>query len=318
MPLRDSPPFGDYGYWPNTPSQWTQATVDDCTWYATEFAYESADPLHTSVHPVRDLRKHSTDTVGGTPVEVALRDTDRLWPTRPPTYVYGLMGWQDIKAALRSGLVLVLGGDYEKLPEHYRRWTNNDTFDHALAIKFLREDGTFNSVALYDPLGGGPQFDPYDGEWIRFDALFGNNAYTWKSGTKYWVGVVYSERSADRVSVFYNPAWPSNRKVRLKSGAQTYNKPVALPRFEARSFWNVETKRWAVAKGGGWYIILHRRNPEDPFDPFDQYYVRKEDILAVNNVGWGNTGEDCDALREQNRGMEADLKMIQDISEKHI
>jgi hypothetical protein len=221
-----------YGYWPNTPSQWREPTVDDCTWYAGEFAYQAADTLHRNFHPVNDIRNQSSDRVGGTPVDVMLRDMQAFWPEDSGVgYSYGQWKLRDIKRALQSNASVVVGGDYEKLPLHYRRWTNNDYFDHAMTVRFLRrrKDGV-EMTALYDPLGGGNQRDPYDGEWIPLRAIFGDeDDYTWRHRDGlWWTGVVDNRRRKDMMKRIFFDAQDTQREAQVFKGTPIYDEPTVI------------------------------------------------------------------------------------------
>ena len=226
MALRDKPRPSIY--WPNTPSQWREPTVDDCTWYAVEFGFQAASKDHLSMHPVNDLRNHSSDTIGGTPVPVALREVYRLWPKdQGAEYRYGLFSRTEIRRMLKDGKTIIWGGDYEKLPKHYRRWTYNDTFDHAMASRDFRTNGLGTDVTfLYDPLGGGPQRDFYDGEWISLDALLD---FSWGANGKEYVGVVYGtaqpkDNGGDEM-IKGNVERQSNKWVEIPKGVWVWDSP---------------------------------------------------------------------------------------------
>ena len=263
------------GYWPNTPSQWREPSVDDCTWYATEFLFEAASETHRSVHPVLGLRNDSIDKVGGTTLPVALSETMRLWPTSERvTYSYGSYTRDEIVAALLSGAGILWGGDYEKLPNHYRRWTNNDVFNHAMASLTLEdEDRTF----LYDPLGGGPTRQPYDGEWITIDALLDFN---WNAGYKqYSVGIVENLGEEPMRYLHLPMSSEADRVVGIRRGGAAR----VAPRITAavkRKFWN-EEKRWGFLGlfSGGWFLVLWEQDGE-----WDFGYVHREDIIANESV----------------------------------
>jgi hypothetical protein len=210
-------------YWPGTPSQWREPTVDDCTWYAVEFAFEAASKTHLSMHPVRDLRRHSSDTVGGTPVPVALREVDKLWPTSEGVrWTYGAESRATIRRALIDGDTIVWGGDYEKLPTHYKRWTNNDIFDHAMASRDFRTYNGTGQTFLYDPIGGGPQRDFYDGEWISLDALM---EFSWSGAGGEWVGIVRATKQQGDTMIKGPFERTSSRYVELPVGVKVFNAP---------------------------------------------------------------------------------------------
>lgn len=251
--LRDNPKPD--GYWPGTPSQWREPSVDDCTWYAVEAAFESASEPHFSYHPVNRIRASSTDTEGGTPIIVALRDTLKFWPKIGDVgYTYGGESRRDVERALTSGAAVVVGGDYEKLPLHYRRWTNNDTFDHAMMHKFLYAG---KLTYLYDPLGGGPSREPYDGEWISLDALYGPDKFVWQhSPVTYTVGIVENKRETMRLNQVTVEPNMATKALRCKVGTPVYQTPTTIAPIE-RKIWS-NKKLWAtIAKGmNGWRLIV--------------------------------------------------------------
>lgn len=275
--LRDSP--RPDVYWPNTPSQWREPSVDDCTWYATEFAFQAASENHLNMHPVKDLRNKSTDTEGGTPVDVALRDTFKLWPIRENVgYRYGAFNFATIRRSLRDGSTIVVGGDYEKLPLHYRRWTNNDTFNHAMAARDLRKNKAGEWLTfLYDPLGGGPAREPYDGEWIKLDDLL---TFTWNASSRtWWLGIVYN-RSEIPMKYLNLPAqYKPDRFARLKRGAPVRSEPRATSEV-VRKFWNENTRRPILyAVDGGWVCVLWKDDKE-----WQWGYADPDDVIAKG--GW--------------------------------
>lgn len=255
MTLRDRPKFDDYGYWPNTPSQWREPTVDDCTWYAGEFAFQAADSLHRNYHPVNDIRNQSTDRDGGTPVDVMLRDTKQFWPKDAGLgYEYAAWKKRDIVRALNTGATVVTGGDYEKLPLHYRRWTNNDYFNHAMAHRFARKNKVGKWLtALYDPLGGGPTREPYDGEWILLDALYGDeDEYTWrKSAGRYWVGVVDNYHGKDQMKRVFFDKQDTQRECQVFTGSPVYAEPTTIA-----------PKLKVLMDDQKWYGLIGRVNPD--------------------------------------------------------
>lgn len=281
--LRDRP--RPAGYWPNTPSQWREPSVDDCTWYATEFAYEAASENYRSVHPVLGLRNFSSDKVGGTPVHVALRDTQSLWPSEERvTYDYYLAHPNQVREHLKRGATIVWGGDYEKLPPHYRRWTNNDTFNHAMASRDLdHKDWTF----LYDPLGGGPQRDPYDGEWIPLEAMF---RFSWGHSGKVEIGVVENrgDEPMNRVHLFGQH--PTDKEVRTRSGTEVRRNPRSTGEI-TRRFHDEEKWRPLIGNAnGGWRLVGWG---DLDLDNTNIGYVHADDILEVKEMQYPDT-ENCD------------------------
>jgi len=252
MVLRDQP--RPEGYWPGTPSQWREATIDDCAWYATEAAFEAASETHRSVHPVKGLRAFSSDTEGGTPISVAIRDTQRLWPASERVVSeYGAYERAYLVRLLKEGAMLVVGGYYANLPTHYRRWTNNDNFAHALACKFYRRLDGVEYTFLYDPLGGGPTRQPYDGEWITLDALL--NWFTWGTGTKKYAGIVQNRGDDPVQRLYVSPTRPADREVRVARGV-TVRKAPRTTSAEVRRVWSEE--RWfplVATASNGWRLI---------------------------------------------------------------
>lgn len=275
--MRDSP--RPEGYWPGTPSQWREATVDDCTWYATEFLFEAAGRTHHSMHPVRELRALSSDKVGGTPLTVAIGDTLRIWPASENVgAVYGTFSRLDIVRALSTGAGILWGGDYVKLPPHYRRWTNHDEFSHAMAS--LTFDKETQQTFLYDPLGGGPTKLPYDGEWIGIDDLL---AFNWSNGQLgYYVGIVQNKGDGVMRFLHLPTSQRPNKTVALKHGASAFAEPRATGE-PVRRFFN-ENKQWPyLGKGwSGWYIVLW--NDGETGDTWDFGFVPSTEVLEVVNV----------------------------------
>ena len=269
--LRDDP--RPQGYWPNTPSQWREPTVDDCTWYAGESAWQSGSNNHLNMNPVKDLREKSIDTVGGTDPLVMMKEMERLWPTSEQVgWAYG--GWtaEELKRALAGGACLLIGGDYEKLPIHYRRWTNNDIFNHEMMVKFIDPN---DKVFLYDPLGGGPTFQPYDGEWIPFADLFGTNKFTWKkTASTWWAGIVQNlER--DAVKKIFAEA---KKQVRVARGTPVFPAPRALN--HDKKLW--EPDQWRDFYGvtfNGWRLIKYHKEDEAQYG-----YIHSRDVIEARNA----------------------------------
>ena len=267
--LRDSP--RPKVYWPNTPSQWREPTVDDCTWYATEFAFQAASKNHLNMHPVKDLREKSSDTEGGTPVPVALRDTEYLWPkSEEVAYKYGQFTKAEIRRALKDEKTIVYGGDYEKLPQHYRRWTYNDTFNHAMASRDYREVNGVGFTFLYDPLGGGPQRDFYDGEWIRLDDLL---AFNWSGSKGEYVGIVYRIRRDTMIKG--NVERRSDKYIDLPEKTDIYDAPLGEVIRTTNKPLRLDYFGYA---GGGWWAVEIWVN-----DGLVIAYVKKNDKYERGN-----------------------------------
>jgi hypothetical protein len=282
------------GYWPGTPNQFREPTVDDCTWYATEFAFEAASETHRSVHPVKGLRNFSSDTVGGTPVSVAIRDSLRLWPKSERVWAeYGAYSRDYLEHLLQRGVTLILGGDYEKLPAHYRRWTNNDTFDHAVACRTYRNrlpgvEQTF----LYDPLGGGPTFKPYDGEWITLDALLDD--YSWHFAGKIWAGIVENKGDSPMKRVFVHPETPTNKEVTVPRGTIVREAPRTTSE-KVKTIWS-STRKFPMigAASNGWRLI----GWDLEVSTGNIGYIHRDDIIGVFDVAIrNNTNYEIDAYR---------------------
>lgn len=249
--LRDKPRPDTF--WPGTPSQWTQPTVDDCTWYATEFGFEAGSNVHRSMHPVKDIRNHSSDTVGGTPLHVALRETARIWPDSDGVrYSYGLKPRVEIRRALKDDKTILWGGDYEKLPSHYRRWTYNDTFDHAMASRGFRTHQGVEQTFLYDPLGGGRTFQPYDGEWIALSALYD---FSWGSGTSEYVGIIWgpgNTQQGDGDKMIKGTVERSSSKyIDLPKGTKVYDTPNGKVVRTTHKDLRVDYMGYS----GGWWMV---------------------------------------------------------------
>ena len=247
MALRDSP--RPSVYWPNTPSQWREPTVDDCTWYATEFAWQAASKDHISKHPVNDIRNHSIDTVGGTPIRVAMSETDRLWPKgQGVNWKYGSYSRAEIRRALIDGGTIIYGGDYAKLPPHYRRWTNNDSFSHAMASRDHRTKDGKDQTFLYDPLGGGPTRQPYDGEWIDLDALL---EFNWGSGNEA-VGIVWGTTTTGDRMIKGSVKRRSDKYIKLPKGTKVYDSPGG---DVVRTIGNTKQFDYYGYAGNGWWAV---------------------------------------------------------------
>lgn len=289
------------GYWPGTPTQWREPSVDDCTWYATEFLFEAASETHLSMHPVRDIRANSTDTDGGTPLAVALRDTAAIWPDdEGVTYEYIFANRQQITNALASGAGILWGGDYERLPPHYRRWTNNDVFNHAMASLTLDIGATGTErTFLYDPLGGGPEREPYDGEWIKIHDILDFN---WGDGG-YPVGIVKNKGDYTMQKLNLPFSQKANRAVGLRRGAAARSAPMHGSDV-VRRFWT-ESKRYPfLAKfRNGWFLVLWKGDEND----WDFGYVHKDDIKVNEWVGVPPVDDtDVAALKLANKALASD------------
>lgn len=294
--MRDNPAFDSIGYWPNTPSQWREPTVDDCTWYATEFAFQAADQFHRNFHPVLEIRNLSTDRVGGTPVDVAVRDTAKLWPGDGDiAWKYGSWTKDEIRRALNTGATVVVGGDYLQLPLHYRRWTWNDDFAHAMAHRFLLED---NRTALYDPLGGGPQRVPYDGEWIGLGQLYGTiDDFVWKRNeSQYWAAIIDSKRTKKTVKrLYYDPA-DAKKEARVSRGTPVYSRPTTASDV-VKKWWHEEKYYKLIGRVDiAWYAVWYW---DGSLRESLVGYVAKQDILHIQDrqvITHPDSTEDEDAL----------------------
>lgn len=297
--LRDSPRPDTF--WPGTPNQWREPTVDDCTWYATEFAFEAASNVHRSMHPVKDIRNHSSDTTGGTPVPVALRETARIWPDSDGVrYKYGAISKAEIRRALIDHKTIVWGGDYEKLPPHYRRWTNNDTFNHAMASRGFRNYQGVDQTFLYDPLGGGSTYQEYDGEWISLEALY---RFSWGYPTEN-VGIVWGPGNTKQSGgidgmIQGNFERTSQKYIELPIGVKVYDAPngnvfrkiTKATRYDyfgySGAWWAVEV--WHPEKGarvigyiekgdyerGNWPVVV------EPNDELEEALQRIDELEGV-------------------------------------
>lgn len=267
------------GYFPNTPNQFREPTVDDCTWYAMELAFERASETHLSMHPVKALRNHSSDTTGGTQIPVALRETLRLWPREQNVIGgYGLFTLPQIKEAANKGATIVTGGDYEKLPAHIRRWTNNDFFNHAMANWGNKRGKTW----LYDPLGGGPTFKPYSGEWISWKALFNRTSgYNWSVGNRYYVAIIAnSGRSREMINVHVPRNNPTTKELQIKRGRTIRKAPSPLAQ-KVQTVSNAN--KWWPFLGrsrNGYLVVLFPANQNS----WELGYVHRSDIKAKRNT----------------------------------
>jgi hypothetical protein len=232
------------------------------------------------MHPVKDLRVKSTDTEGGTPVPVMMSEMARLWPVKEDVASeYGAFSAAELKKALREVAVVVVGGDYQKLPFHYRRWTSNDKFAHAIAIKFLLEDGR---TRMYDPLGGGPTREPYDGEWIPFDAIFdGKEGFGWSAiDGRYYAGVVQNKNEAPMEKMYLDPDRPVTRVMRTRDGTLVYEQPDKASK-RIKIYWNADKVRWLYGSAGmGWRITVFKNETGD----WVKGYLDVEDIVYVGDA----------------------------------
>ena len=257
------------------------------------------------MHPVKELRAYSSDRVGGTPVQVALRDTARLWPASEEVgWRYGGFPLSTIERALRGGAVVVVGGDYEELPLHYRRWTYNDKFDHAVAIKFLLHDGR---TRMYDPLGGGRNFEPYDGEWIALDRMFGGyDQYAWhKSNDTFYVGIVQNRERGAPMKLHFNKEFPSNHRARFKDKTPVFKRPNLLQAAE-RFFWKEENWHWLMGKtANNWHIVAYKGTLSGEWKIG---YVQGNDKVDEEVRPWPDTDEVTDA--DYNTLIEANKQLI--------
>ena len=203
-----------------------------------------------------------------------MSEMGRLWPIEERVeYRYGAFTRDYIIEALEEGASIVWGGDYEKLPPHYRRWTNNDTFDHAMASADIQDGKTF----LYDPLGGGPQREFYDGEWIPLDSLLD---FSWqKTPTRYWVGIVQN-RGEEPMKYLNLPSdYKPDRVARVKYGAVVRSAP-RVTAGEVRKFWNKHKERSLLYAVDGWKCILWK----DDEGVWEWGYVSNADIIITKPI----------------------------------
>ena len=311
MDLRDTPSFDKFGYWPNTPSQWREPTVDDCTWYAGEFAFQAADVKHRNYHPVNDIRKESADNTGGTTVHYMTQFMYGWWPRDAELHAYyGSFGEERIIDMLEKGATFIVGGDYEKLPVHYRRWTNNDHFNHAVAIRFY--DANTERTAMYDPLGGGPQRSEYDGEWINLERLL--SGYWWRGGNGWVAGVVGRYKKDKIVKPFMKPE-EVTRQLRAKSRSFIYEGPSTLSPLERR-IWS--DKNWWATLGraeGGWFLILWRdkENNEVRWG-----YIHRDDILEQREVQPCLTSDPADDLVAQVENLQSEVDRLKNLTSQQL
>lgn len=254
------------------------------------------------MHPVLELRNKSIDTVGGTDPHVMMKEMERLWPKGQHVgWRYGTWTVRELKRALAGGASILIGGDYEKLPHHYRRWTNNDNFNHEMMVKTIETRvGGVDTTFLYDPLGGGPQRDPYDGEWIAFDQLFGPDKFTWRAAGGFVAGIVQNKEFNAMRTVFAK----ATREVRVKMGTPVYKRPTSAIAHH-KKLWRSEN--WRPNYGityNGWRLIEYKVEDEVFYG-----YINKLDIIESRTVQDDpriTATVDCTALIEENAALEAD------------
>jgi hypothetical protein len=129
---------------------------------------------------------------------------------------------------------------------------------------------------LYDPLGGGPERLPYDGEWISLDALL---EFNWKSNGKYYVAIVENEGNYNLRYLHLPVHQEADKVVTVRRGGAARVEP-RITSSTVRRFWNENKRRPFLAKfAGGWYLVLWSSGEE-----WEWGYVYKDDILSVESV----------------------------------
>lgn len=277
--LRDSPLPS--GYRPNTPNQFREKTVDDCTWFAMEYAYERASLGQLKANPVDVRRTVDPDLTGPTRMSDAFEAFDRYYKrSRLVRHYQSPLTPRDFDEALnllRMDATLVVIGDYEELPFHYRRWTYNDKFDHAIAIHDFRPDIKFGarsvgSTYMYDPLGGGRTFEPYDGEWIPVEGVL--RSFVWTTGTSISIGVLSPAKEEQLINSTLPPVL--RRLAKLKAGTHVLSEPTAAATTITKLDGETDLGLVGAVRGTDWRAVQVMRKIGNVVG-----YVHSTNVLSV-------------------------------------
>lgn len=257
--MRDTPK-PELDYITKTMNQFQARTVDDCVWYATNEATERVTRGAAYVKDPEAFRKQSTGTISG-PSKLSVV-SDAFLDKFPGTFDFiqspideRLTKDQAI-ARLVAGATIVVLGDYEKLPKYYRRWTNNDRFDHATTTTLFNPDhklykGSQGSTWFYDPLGGGPSNKAYRGEWIDVESVFDD--FAWHTGTAISIGVFDQYTEEIMITVHRDQTAP--RLVTIKAGTEVMKEPSAASKG-ATKFKNQVVVPYVGHPNADWHAIL--------------------------------------------------------------
>jgi hypothetical protein len=132
---------------------------------------------------------------------------------------------------------------------------------------------------LYDPLGGGPTYQPYDGEWITFNALF--NRYAWKNRRgNIYAGIVENEGDIRMNRVFLHPTRPTDKAVRIEVGTVVRRDP-RITSEEVRRIWSAGS--WHPLVGAarhGWRLIAWNLEASES----NIGYVHLNDIIETKSI----------------------------------
>lgn len=281
--MRDTPK-PDLKYKTKTLNQFQAKTVDDCVWYAVNDTYEYVTEGKVHVKDPEEFRKESTGSASGpSKLSIVLAKFSARFPdavsfTQSPGQ--GFTKDQAV-AALEQGAGLVVLGDYENLPVYYRRWTNNDKFDHAVGARLFNPDhklfkGSRGSTWMYDPLGGGHNNNPYDGEWIAVEWLFDD--FAWRTGTRVSIAVIDEFTEETMISVDKDQTAP--RTATIKAGTEVRKDPDAASPV-ATKFKNQTDVPYIGTTRDGWHAILTK---VDNLLALKVAYVYKTAIKTIKDV----------------------------------
>jgi hypothetical protein len=282
--MRDTPP-PDLAYKTKTKNQFNAKTVDDCVWYAVNDAYEYVTRGVHQVASPEAFRRASSGTISG---PSKLSDVLSAFAKRFPfgvnydqSPVSASWNREACITALTRGACLVFVGDYEKLPKYYRRWTNNDIFDHAVNAKTFRRDvklytGSMGSTWFYDPLGGGTNDREYEGEWIAIESL--TDEFAWKIGSNIAVAFIDTYTEEDMFTV--SKGQTTTRIARVKAGTKLMKMPEASSGV-AKTLKNEQNLPLLGVVNSKWSIVISDiPNLNAP----KGVYVHQTDILKIESI----------------------------------
>ncbi len=184
--------------------------------------------------PILLRKKYDPDLTGGSNYVDVAQQWHRTFPKGPVPVIN--MQDQKLLTATRSGAFAVVVGNEMNFPPYYRRWTNDDTFHHAVAVccytpSVKLGNSKLGSLWLYDPLGGGPNREPYDGEWISVEDLFG---FAFHQGSTIYCTVMSPTAIEDRMIVVTSD-YSLPLIARVKANAPIMETPTATSREVTKS-----------------------------------------------------------------------------------